>query len=170
MSLIERVFPELSLAPAMSMNPWGDLGMQWRSMDNNMRHMERQMNNMLRQFEELVPIDRSREDWGVANPIVTEKDGSRQLKLQLDVRQFKPEEISLKTKDNMLHVHAKHEEKTKNSQVYKEYSRHFSLPEGLKVDNLKSVLSPEGVLTISAPLPAIEQAPPKEQVLSITHQ
>lgn len=169
MALIERLFPE-SPRPHVLLTPWGDLGLQWRSMDNNLRHMGHQMNDMLRQFEELVPIDRQREDWGVANPIVKEKDGSRQMQIKLDVRQFKPEEISLKTKDNVLHVHAKHEEKTENSHVFREYSRQFSLPEGVKVESMKSVLSPDGVLVVSAPLPAIEEAPQKEKSIPITHQ
>jgi HSP20 family molecular chaperone IbpA len=110
------------------------------------------------------------EGFGFKNPITTNADGSRQLKLQFDVRNFKPEELEIKTLDNKLMVHAKHQEESENSQVYREYQRQFLLPEGIELDKMKSVLSPEGVLTVEAPLPTPEVEAPKERVIPIEHQ
>lgn len=110
------------------------------------------------------------EGFGFKNPIVTNPDGTRQLKLQFDVRNFKPEELEIKTLDNKLMVHAKHQEESETSQVYQEFQRQFLLPEGIELDKMKSVLSPEGVLTVEAPLPTPEVEAPKERVIPIEHQ
>lgn len=53
-------------------------------------------------------------------------------------------------------VCAKHEEKSPNKTVYREYNREFMLPAGTNPELIKSSLSKDGVLTIDAPLPAIE--------------
>nr|CAD7406935.1 unnamed protein product [Timema cristinae] len=53
-------------------------------------------------------------------------------------------------------VHAKHEEKSESKSVYREYNREFMLPKGTNPESIKSSLSKDGVLTVEAPLPAIE--------------
>ena len=53
-------------------------------------------------------------------------------------------------------VHAKHEEKSDNRSVYREYNREFLLPKGVNPEDIRSSLSKDGVLTVEAPLPAIE--------------
>nr|UQK61725.1 small heat shock protein [Naineris dendritica] len=110
------------------------------------------------------------EGFGFRNPVITKPDGSKHLQLEFDVRHFKPEELNIKTLDNKLVVHAKHQEESDDSQVYREYQRQFLLPEGIELDKMKSVLSPEGVLTVEAPLPSSAVEPPKEHVIPIEHQ
>ncbi|KAJ8878935.1 hypothetical protein PR048_019538 [Dryococelus australis] len=56
----------------------------------------------------------------------------------------------------LFQVHAKHEEKTESKSVYREYNREFMLPKGTNPETIKSSLSKDGVLTVEAPLPAIE--------------
>lgn len=91
------------------------------------------------------------------SPLIQDaEDGSKQLKLRFDVSQYAPEEIVVKTIDNRLQVHAKHEEKSENRSVYREYNREFLLPKGTNPEQIKSSLSKDGVLTIEAPLPALE--------------
>ncbi len=65
----------------------------------------------------------------------------------------------MKTVDNRLLVHAKHEEKTAQRTVYREYNQEFMLPRGTNPETITSTLSTDGVLTVQAPLPAIQQAP-----------
>lgn len=60
--------------------------------------------------------------------------------------------------DLQMQVHAKHEEKSENRSVYREYNREFLLPKGTNPEHIKSQLSKDGVLTIEAPLPALEAA------------
>lgn len=84
----------------------------------------------------------------------TQEDGDNKvLKLRFDVSQYAPEEIVVKTVDNKLLVHAKHEEKSDTKSVYREYNREFLLPKGCNPEMIKSSLSKDGVLTVDAPLP-----------------
>lgn len=63
-------------------------------------------------------------------------------------------------------VHAKHEEKSENRSVYREYNREFLLPKGTNPEQIRSSLSKDGILTIEAPLPALE-APNRERTIPI---
>lgn len=89
----------------------------------------------------------------------------KSLKLRFDVSEYAPEEILVKTIDNKLKVSAKHEEKTPNKTIYREYNREFMLPMGTNPELIKSSLSKDGILTIEAPVPAIESF--KERTIPI---
>jgi len=92
---------------------------------------------------------------GLSSPLIQQGGEGKQLKLRFDVSQYVPEEIVVKTVDNKLMVHAKHEEKTDSSSVYREYNREFLLPNGTNPEAIKSSLSKDGILTVEAPLPAL---------------
>ncbi|XP_045131239.1 heat shock protein 23-like isoform X1 [Portunus trituberculatus] len=92
---------------------------------------------------------------GMNSPLIQQDGDCKQLKLRFDVSQYKPEEIVVKTVDNKLLVHAKHEEKSDSRSVYREYNREFLLPKGTNPELIKSSLSKDGVLTVESPLPAI---------------
>uniref|UniRef100_A0A1B6FH32 SHSP domain-containing protein n=1 Tax=Cuerna arida TaxID=1464854 RepID=A0A1B6FH32_9HEMI len=91
------------------------------------------------------------------SPLIQDSGDNKMLKLRFDVSQYQPEEIVVKTVDNKLLVHAKHEEKTESKSVYREYNREFLLPKGTNPESIKSSLSKDGVLTVEAPLPALGQ-------------
>jgi len=86
------------------------------------------------------------------SPLIQEDGANKCLKLRFDVSQYSPEEIIVKTVDNKLLVHAKHEEKSESKSVYREYNREFLLPKGTNPESIKSSLSKDGVLTVEAPL------------------
>lgn len=92
----------------------------------------------------------------INSPLVQDGPDGKVLKLRFDVTQYAPEEIVVKTIDNRLQVHAKHEEKSDNKSVYREYNREFLLPKGTNPELIRSSLSKDGVLTVEAPLPALE--------------
>jgi len=77
----------------------------------------------------------------------------KELKLRFDVSQYSPEEIVVKTVDNKLLVHAKHEEISGGNSVFREYNREFLLPSGTDPETIRSSLSKDGILTVEAPLP-----------------
>lgn len=104
---------------------------------------------------------------GLNSPLIQDEGDSKCLKLRFDVSQYTPEEIVVKTVDNKLLVHAKHEEKTESKSVYREYNREFLLPKGTNPESIKSSLSKDGVLTVEAPLPAIGTG---EKLIPIAHQ
>lgn len=101
------------------------------------------------------------------SPLIQEDGSNKCLKLRFDVSQYAPEEIVVKTVDNKLLVHAKHEEKTESKSVYREYNREFLLPKGTNPESIKSSLSKDGVLTVEAPLPALGAA---ETMIPIAHK
>ncbi|RZF37362.1 hypothetical protein LSTR_LSTR010457 [Laodelphax striatellus] len=103
----------------------------------------------------------------INSPLIQEDGDNKCLKLRFDVSQYQPEEIIVKTVDNKLLVHAKHEEKSDSKSVYREYNREFLLPKGTNPESIKSSLSKDGVLTVEAPLPALG-AP--EKMIPITHK
>lgn len=98
--------------------------------------------------------------------IVTEADGSRKFQLAFDMRGFEPEEVKIKTQNGALTISAKKEKKADNSYSLHEFSQTYTLPEDLKLDDLKSTFGENGVLSIEAPLPKAE---PKSRQIQIEH-
>ncbi|XP_062844972.1 heat shock protein beta-1 [Trichomycterus rosablanca] len=75
-------------------------------------------------------------------------------KVSLDVNQFSPEELTVKTKDNVVEIIGKHEErKDEHGFVSRSFTRKYTLPPGADAEKITSSLSPEGILTVEAPLP-----------------
>ncbi|XP_071316528.1 heat shock protein beta-1 [Trachinotus anak] len=82
-------------------------------------------------------------------------------KVSLDVNHFSPEELVVKTKDGVVEITGKHEErKDEHGFVSRSFTRKYTLPSTANIEKVTSSLSPEGVLTIEAPLikPAIESS------------
>ncbi|CAL1267323.1 unnamed protein product [Larinioides sclopetarius] len=87
----------------------------------------------------------------------------------LNVSQFKPSEIDVKTVDNNIVIHGKHEEKTdEHGSIAREFTRRYMLPEGTDPGKVKSSLSANGILTIEAPKKVIQPPPSNERVVTIT--
>jgi len=86
---------------------------------------------------------------------VTYDEGKFQV--EFDVQDYRPEELSIKTEGDVLVVLAKHETKAdeaggnSGSYVSKQFEQRFTLPSGVKPEEISSSLSKEGVLTVSAP-------------------
>ncbi|VDN05159.1 unnamed protein product [Thelazia callipaeda] len=87
------------------------------------------------------------------SPLIKDESDGKTLRLRFDVAQYKPEEVTVKTVDNKLLVHAKHEEKSPQRTVFREYNQEFMLPRGTNPELISSTLSTDGVLTVEAPLP-----------------
>jgi outer membrane protein OmpA-like peptidoglycan-associated protein len=71
--------------------------------------------------------------------------------MKLEVQDYKPEEIQVKIANKMVIIEAKQETTHSSRSFYKK----FSIPDGVKPENITSSLSPSGVLTISAPIEQI---------------
>lgn len=80
--------------------------------------------------------------------------GGKILKLRFDVAEFEPDQIVVKTVDNLLQVRAERRKANANKSLFSEYYREFLLPDGTDPAAIMSTLSADGVLTIEAPLPA----------------
>jgi HSP20 family molecular chaperone IbpA len=122
-----------------------------------------------------TPMDnRKAEALNVRNPVHMDRDGNRAIQLYIDLRQFKPEEISVKTKDDHLEISAKHKDENEHGWVTREYFRAFPLPQEVNREEVSSVLSPEGILIVEAMLkPAQSMSVTGQEgakTLPITHE
>lgn len=80
------------------------------------------------------------------------KADADKYQINLDVQQFAPEDISVKTVDGYIVVEGKHEEKKdEHGYISRQFTRRYALPEGATPESVESKLSSDGVLTISAP-------------------
>ncbi|XP_012253746.2 protein lethal(2)essential for life-like isoform X2 [Athalia rosae] len=105
-----------------------------------------------------------RQNSGGASTVQADKD---KFQVILDVQQFAPEEITVKTIDNNVIVEAKHEEKQdEHGYISRHFVRRYLLPSTHKVSDVTSSLSSDGVLTITAPKKSLT-APGTERVVNI---
>lgn len=74
------------------------------------------------------------------------------LQVNLDVQQFKPDQITVKTVDNTVVIEGKHEERQdEHGYISRQFQRRYVLPDNVDPAAVVSALSSDGVLTISAP-------------------
>ncbi|KAK7571808.1 hypothetical protein V9T40_014280 [Parthenolecanium corni] len=107
------------------------------------------------------------DDSGVSS-ITRDKDS---FKVNLDVQQFKPEEINVKVVDDFIVVDGKHEERQdKHGFISRQFTRKYKLPPNVNVDAIQSKLSSDGILSIVAPKKAIESGPSRSIPVMKTNQ
>ncbi|KAG8178071.1 hypothetical protein JTE90_007056 [Oedothorax gibbosus] len=98
-------------------------------------------------------------------------DDSNKFQVMLNVKHFSPDEIDVKTVDNCIVIHGRHEEQAdEHGFVSREFTRRYQLPDDVEPEKVKSSLSRDGVLTISAPRKALEPPPKNERIVPITIQ
>ncbi|KAK9879610.1 hypothetical protein WA026_006674 [Henosepilachna vigintioctopunctata] len=93
----------------------------------------------------------------VGSTLAVDKD---KFQANLDVQQFKPEEITVKaTGDNTLTIEGKHEEKQdEHGFISRHFVRRYVLPKNCDFSKVESKLSSDGVLTITAPVIKTDEA------------
>ncbi|XP_051847844.1 heat shock protein beta-1 [Antechinus flavipes] len=82
-------------------------------------------------------------------------------RVTLDVNHFAPEELTVKTKDGVVEITGKHEERQdEHGFISRCFTRKYTLPPGVDATSVVSSLSPDGTLSVEAPLPkpAIQSA------------
>lgn len=95
------------------------------------------------------------------------KDG---FQVCLDVQQFAPNEITVKTTDdtNTIVVEAKHEEREdEHGYISRQFIRRYTLPKGYDAKDVVSQLSSDGILTIEAPPPVKASDEGNERIVQI---
>lgn len=127
----------------------------WENFGKEMKLMQEEMNR----FQEGMFNRAFASPHGFTTPLIQNAGGGmQQLKLRFDLNQYTPEEIEVRTENNYLMVHAKHEENDGTKRVYREYNQQFMLPQGVSPDSVMSNLSADGVLTVQAPIPQLPDA------------
>jgi crystallin alpha B len=96
-------------------------------------------------------------------------DNSNGFKVCVDVQQFKPYEITVRTDNNVVTVEGRHDErKDSHGFVSRQFSRRYTLPANCNPYGVSSELSSDGVLTIKAP-PKVLPPPRSERTIRIEH-
>lgn len=88
----------------------------------------------------------------------------------LDVHQFAPNELTVKTVDDSVVVEGKHEEKEdKHGYISRHFKRRYVIPQGYDLETVYSTLSSDGVLTVRAPkiIPEPEEDETNERIIPI---
>ncbi|XP_013117155.1 heat shock protein 27 [Stomoxys calcitrans] len=79
------------------------------------------------------------------------KDG---FQVCMDVSQFKPSELTVKTVDNVVIVEGKHEEREdEHGMIQRHFIRKYTLPKDYDPNEVHSTISSDGVLTVKAAPP-----------------
>jgi len=92
------------------------------------------------------------------------------FKITLDVKNFDPEDIKVKTVGDVVEIQGRHEEKKDETGVVKrDFTRKYNIPTNVDPLAITSALSQDGILTVSAPIKAaaIESGP---RVLEVKHE
>ncbi|XP_077097962.1 uncharacterized protein LOC143749309 [Siphateles boraxobius] len=77
-------------------------------------------------------------------------------KISLDVNHFAPSELTVKIQDGFLEIAGKHEERQdEHGYIARCFARKYKLPGEADAENLQSLLSADGILTVEVPLPSI---------------
>merc|ERR1711879_50912 len=91
--------------------------------------------------------------------VVKFQDDENGLEIELNAKDYQPEEIKVRVENGSLIIEGNHEENSKEDEsnnIYRKFYREYQLPERCKSENVTSNFSNKGVLKISAPKAAIE--------------
>jgi len=90
-------------------------------------------------------------DRQVGGAAVVERDDDK-YQVIVDVQQFAPEEVTVRTDHRCITVEAKHgQRKDNHGYVSRQFVRRYLLPKGYDIGHVKPSLSSDGILTITAP-------------------
>ncbi|KHJ46861.1 Hsp20/alpha crystallin family protein [Trichuris suis] len=93
-------------------------------------------------------------------------DDDKKFEINLDAKQFNPEDLEVKISNGTLTILGKCEvQRDEHGFTKRQVTRSFRLPNGVAPANLKTSISPDGVLTICAQKEAV--AKPKEVKITI---
>ncbi|RWR98724.1 Protein lethal(2)essential for life-like protein [Dinothrombium tinctorium] len=113
----------------------------------------------------ITPLSRKQLRNDVRKGVKRNADG---FTVQVDCAHFKPEELSVKTVDNDVIVHGKHEERPdEHGYVKREFTRRYTIPEDVEAEQMSSSLDSQGTLTITAPRKKLKTAS-NEKIIPIT--
>ncbi|CAF4923685.1 unnamed protein product [Pieris macdunnoughi] len=104
----------------------------------------------------------------VRNVRPTIKIGKDKFQLLLDVHQFEKDEIRVKARPEYVIIEGKQERKTKDGYVIRKFIKKYRLPDGCNPLRIRSELSSDGCLIITAPRETCGFSYPCETVVPIT--
>ncbi|KAF3429149.1 hypothetical protein E2986_05180 [Frieseomelitta varia] len=149
----------------------------WEDMDRYHRELEEHFKRLSTRDDFLSPIPSFNEffrpwrnmmeqlEHQVGGSTTVERDQNK-YQVVVDVQQFAPEEITVRTDDKCITIEGKHEEKKdEHGYVSRHFVRRYMLPQGYDIGHVKPSLSSDGILTITAPKLAMPA--PGERIVPI---
>ena len=142
---------------------WGDME---RDLERRRREWEDEIERMRKDFFTLKPdgdgrLEKLSDKFKMGDNLiddargVIEKDqnGLPVFRCRFNVQSYSPDEVNVKMDTNKVIVNARHEEKSDNKSVSREYSREVDIPREVDPMTVQCSLSTDGVLTVEAPMP-----------------
>jgi HSP20 family molecular chaperone IbpA len=88
------------------------------------------------------------------------RDDEKAFEVSLDTHNYRPDEIKVNVVDKVLSVEGKHEEKSEDGCkfVSRQFIRKYTLPKECRPEQVASNLSADGVLLVTAPKLALQDA------------
>merc|ERR1712213_156570 len=93
--------------------------------------------------------DETKQADGLPHPRVSYDD--EKFQISLDAKEYKPQDLDVRVEGNTIVITAKQEIQEAGGVRTRVFEQKFSMPTGVKAELVKSSLSREGVLTITAP-------------------
>lgn len=112
----------------------------------------------LKLFRALNSVDQLRRAANVNRTVQKSHIGKDGFEVRLNVENFKPEEVLIKTIDDSIIIEAKCERKSDNEYVSSQYRRRYELPSGFRAKDVVSTMSSDGVLTIKCPRASVDNS------------
>lgn len=147
-------------------NWWDDMDRYHRDLEDHFRQLSLRDDDLWR----MPPMPMFRDvfrpwrdiyknlDHQVGGVATVERDENK-YQVIVDVQQFAPEEITVRTDDKSITVEGKHHQRQdRHGYVSRQFMRRYVLPKGYDIGHVKPSLSSDGILTITAPrlaLPAL---------------
>ncbi|XP_026103857.1 heat shock protein beta-1 [Carassius auratus] len=117
---------------------------------------------------EIPPKSCTGSEGRVSESVCEQMKGQQTWKVCLDVSPFSPEEINIKTKEGYLEITGNHEERQENHRlISRSFTRKYKLPADLDLKQINSMLSPDGILSVEAPLQGSNISIPGEIIIPI---
>lgn len=93
------------------------------------------------------------------------------FQVTLNVKSFKPEDISVKVKGREIIVEGKHDERQEEEHGYvsRHFTRRYVLPEPFDIDTVSTYLDADGKMTIKALKPQPTEEEKEEREIPIQH-
>lgn len=89
---------------------------------------------------------------------VTERDGTQTFRISVDVGpEFSADELTVKSVERRLLIHARHDETIDGRTSRREFSREFELPDAVDPETLVASMPGDGRLVIQAPIASYSQ-------------
>ena len=111
-----------------------------------------QIENSNQSVQQSLPAPPLYQSTPVAGPLARTEDTGSTFKMSVDIgKDFKPEDINVKTVDRKLVVQARHEEKSAGRSSVREFSREFELPGNVDPQKVTAAMTEDGRLNLEAP-------------------